>query len=302
MSDACRMLELQALNKGLELKVEADETLCEDNYRGDSGRIRQILINLCGNAIKFTHRGEIKLTLIRAPTDNPDIDLISFGVSDTGIGISPEQLETIFHKFTQADSSINRRYGGSGLGLSISRSLSEAMGGELTAASTLGLGSEFVVHLPLVKDKTLKTLTLSEPQSQAFTHASHRILLVEDSSANVLVAGYFLEAFGYAYDVAEDGRTAVDYIESGNTYGAILMDVQMPGLDGIEATKLIRAFEARQAKSSQRVPIIAMTAHAMTSDRERCMTAGMDDYIAKPFNPEILQTKLMAVLSRSLVN
>lgn len=296
VDDIVQMMALQARAKNLGLSVRNScDCVTERLFIGDVARIKQILVNLCSNAIKFTETGKIVIALSCTPPDQPNDDTetenLIFTVSDTGIGIAPDKLDLIFHKFSQADSSINRKYGGSGLGLSIAKSLTEAMGGSITAHSTAGRGSSFTVSLPLQRAKagTQGSAAVRDGMSAAATDIP--ILLVEDSPANVMVAVYFLEDFGYVCEVADDGRVAVDLIQQGRTYGAILMDVQMPGMDGIEATRQIRQYE--DSVGAKRTPIIAMTAHAMVADRQRCLAAGMDDYIAKPFDPQALRAKLL---------
>lgn len=260
---------------------------------GHPTRLRQIVLNLCSNAIKFTDNGGIHVSITCNTTECPDIETICIAVKDTGIGITEEQLPTIFDKFVQADSSISRRFGGTGLGLAITKTLAEIMGGTICVESVPDQGSTFTVCVPLtlarqgVKDKqmglaTLVAQTLDEK-------APPTVLLVEDFEPNVLVASTFLEGFGYRVDVATNGLEAFDLAKS-HTYVAALMDVQMPGLNGLEATKMIRAHEQQSKKA--RLKKIGMTAHAMAGDKERCLAAGMDDYIAKPFSPGELQSKL----------
>ncbi len=308
VDEIARMLDLQARSKGLTLKV-VTQCACvgERLFIGDVARIRQVLVNLCSNAVKFTQRGGITVSLRCEPAriqeigtqeiGTHDIEQLIFEVEDTGIGIAADNLGAIFTKFSQADSSINRKYGGTGLGLSISRSLTEAMGGTLHAESRLGEGSRFVVSLPLERaEREPSAKTPDADIGPTDVLAGARILLVEDSPANVMVASHYLDAFQSDFEVAEDGEKVVTLVRSGRNYDVILMDVQMPGMDGLEATRQIRAYELESART--RTPIIAMTAHAMVADRERCLTAGMDDYIAKPFNPDVLKEKLVAAVSR----
>ncbi len=267
--------------------------LAGQQYLGDPARLRQIILNLVNNAVKFTDTGSINVTIraIRPAQDGPDQVIIT--VTDTGIGITPEQCALIFQKFMQADSSINRKYGGTGLGLAITKSLVEIMGGTLTVASTPGAGSAFTITLPLDRaDHNIISGTAMPTQTPHDQNAP-RILLVEDNPANVMVAAAFLERFGYRCDIAINGHEALEKLKQ-QAYLLVIMDVQMPGMNGLEATQAIRANEA--AQNTARLPIIGMTAHGLAFDRARCLAAGMDDYMAKPFNPTELQQKITALI------
>ncbi len=218
-------------------------------------------------------------------------------MTDTGIGIAAEHLDNIFNKFTQADSSITRKYGGTGLGLSICKTLVELMGGTISVQSAPGKGSRFSIELPLkpVQAHTFPELVKPapvpepEPTPASASQDPVQILLVEDYWANVLVATSILDNLGYQYEVAENGIEAVRKYTSGQ-FHAVLMDVQMPDMDGIAATHAIRDLEQKEGRGH--CPIIGMTAHALKGDRERCLAAGMDDYISKPFQPIELEEKL----------
>jgi CheY-like chemotaxis protein len=196
----------------------------------------------------------------------------------------------------QADSSISRRYGGTGLGLAITKTLTEIMGGTITVDSTPGEGSTFEVCLPLrlgsEEQWARANIAMQDLTGQAPATNGPLILLVEDHAPNILVATTYLEQFGFRVSVAENGVEAFDKLKS-HSFAAVLMDVQMPGLNGFETTQLIRGYEARQGLPP--LPVIGMTAHAMSGDRERCLAAGMTDYIAKPFDPEDLRNKLLNV-------
>ncbi len=295
------MMNVRVQEKGLRL-ISSLETssLQKKLLLGDPTRLKQVITNLCSNAVKFTERGCITIHVSSRPTDNPLTETLEICVQDTGIGIARDKIDNIFEKFMQADSSINRKYGGSGLGLSISKTLIEAMGGHITVKSELGVGSTFCIQLPL-------KIALVSPQKEpdkAFledgpkrpSDGGTRILLVEDHEPNILVAGTFLENIGFSYDVARSGAQAVEMVKKG-IYDLVLMDVQMPGMNGLEAASLIRANEKRESKLP--VPIIGVTAHAMAGDRERCIGAGMDDYIAKPFKGIELQDKIVRLLNGS---
>lgn len=293
INEVLSMMAVRVREKGLAFTNDGE---CAEHrlFIGDPNRIRQIVLNLCSNAIKFTEKGGVHVSVTCHPTEQEHKETICIAIKDTGIGISPEKLDTIFQKFVQADSSISRKYGGTGLGLAITKTLTEIMGGAVEVESKVGIGSTFKVCLPLeTVEKTPGRLVghASEELSEDRLSESikHRILLVEDYPANILVATTYLEQFGYVSDVAQSGIEAVEKIKS-TPYAAALMDVQMPGMNGLEATHLIRVWEKQQDKP--RTVIIGMTAHALAGDRERCIGSGMDDYIAKPFDPLELKNKL----------
>lgn len=267
----------------------------ETRFMGDPTRLRQIVLNLCSNAVKFTSQGSITFSVISDAMDEPGKHLVTLEVRDTGIGIPPDKLDTVFQKFVQADSSINRKYGGSGLGLAITKTLTEMMGGTIEVESNPGQGSVFRVKLVMDDaqkadiDGFASASSSDAAPTASETPAQGHILLVEDYEPNVLVAGTFLEEFGYTYDVASDGEEALRKLES-KAYAAVLMDVQMPKMNGLDATQSIRLRE--KDGNLPHLPIIGMTAHALAGDRERCIEAGMDDYICKPFVPDEMKEKL----------
>jgi PAS domain S-box-containing protein len=271
------------------------ETACRRGslYLGDPTRLRQVMMNLCGNAAKFTQKGRINVRLVCEPSDRDDIDLVTMSVEDTGPGIAADRLPIIFEKFTQADSSTTRRFGGTGLGLAITKTLVELMGGKIEAESQEGDGSTFTVHLSLARAPSQAMAGYADGahirKPEGMARGQSKVLVAEDHPPNVLVATSFLETFGYTADIAGNGIEAVERVRA-EPYDLILMDVQMPGMDGYDATRKIRTFE----KEAGRKPahIIGMTAHAFLADRERCLAAGMDDYIAKPFDPEDFKAKL----------
>lgn len=254
-------------------------------FLGDPLRIRQILINLVSNAIKFTSDGSITVRIERDGTD--DNSLVRLSVADTGIGIASDKLDHIFEKFTQADSSTTRQYGGTGLGLAICKSLVEVMGGDIGVTSQLGRGSEFTVTLPLQTTGHSKTVRKAEKASLPVTKERPRLLLVEDYPANILVATMTLENMGYDVVSAPNGEEALQILQKEHDrFMAVLMDVQMPVMDGLETTQRLR--QLSNDNGWPRLPVIAMTAHVLQGDRERCLQAGMDHYIAKPFREEEL--------------
>ncbi len=291
VAEVISMMAMRTKEKGLTLE-SVNHCACAEKrlFIGDPARLRQILLNLCSNAIKFTEKGGVSISVLCKPTDREDIEEVSLCIKDTGIGIASNQLSNIFEKFIQADSSINRKYGGTGLGLAITKTLTEIMGGTIKVESVLGKGSTFTAVLPLqtaISDKLNPAIGLLgdrhiTPRDTLMSH----VLLVEDYAPNVLVAGTCLEQFGYTYDVATNGADAIEKIKQ-RDYLVVLMDVQMPDMNGFQATQSIRQYEKQ--KNKKRLTIIGLTAHALTGDRERCIGAGMDDYIAKPFNPNELR-------------
>lgn len=274
-----------ALHRGLALCLEIDEHLPALQAQGDPTRIRQILVNLIGNALKFTEHGEVR---IKAHWEAIDEQTLWFRchVMDTGIGITVERLEAMFDPFQQADNSISRRYGGTGLGLPIARTLAEHMGGTLHAQSEVGKGSCFTLEIPLPYSNTClpteDTPATPKPRPKEKPH----VLLVEDNSINQTVIEAMLRSLGYRVSLASDGAHAVSSVEQGQ-FDAVLMDCRLPTLDGYEATRRIR-----QLGGVGQLPIIALTANALQGDREACLQAGMNDYLAKPFKRTQLQQTL----------
>lgn len=288
---------VQAKRKNLAFTAEIAQVRDLVVY-GDPTRLRQILSNLCNNAVKFTDDGHITLRVAVDTVDQTQC-VITFSVADTGTGVSPEKIDAIFEKFVQEDSSITRKYGGSGLGLTIAKTLTEIMNGTISVQSEHGKGSIFSVTLPFTLAEGQQAfdaplLNIIEPETQRNELMAGHVLLVEDYEPNVLVAGVLLEEFGYSYDVASNGEQAVQKVEA-RCYDAILMDVQMPRMNGLAATRLIRLIEQQQQLPRQ--PIIGMTAHAFSGDRAKCLDSGMDDYICKPFSAEELQAKLKALVT-----
>jgi CheY-like chemotaxis protein len=238
-------------------------------------RIRQILLNLVGNAVKFTQRGEIAVS-VRTQAETEALAEVRIDISDTGIGIAPGSLAHVFQPFAQADSSISRKYGGTGLGLAISKRLVELMGGKVGVESELGRGSTFWFTLRLEKSSAVLPDPARRPGVQPAQRPLH-VLVAEDNLVNQKVATRFLARLGHSADVVSNGREAVEALEH-TGYDVVLMDCQMPEIDGYEATREIR----RREVDRPHVPIIAMTANAIDGDRQICIAAGMDDYIAKP--------------------
>ncbi|MGG2023960.1 response regulator [Pseudomonas sp. S8] len=272
-----------AVQRGLALNLRIPEDMRALQVQGDPTRIRQILVNLVGNALKFTERGRVS---IEAQWQALDHELLWFtcSVRDSGIGISSESLELMFNAFQQADSSISRRYGGTGLGLPIARTLAERMGGTLRAQSEEGLGSVFTLEIPLALYKQILPPLAAPRAANGNGHGEGRhVLLVEDNPVNQTVIEAMLRSLGFTVSVATDGAQAVRSAE-GNDFEVILMDCRLPIIDGYEATRQIRQLPGRGE-----VPIIALTANALQGDRETCLSAGMNDYLAKPFKRNDLQ-------------
>ena len=280
-----------ATDKGLAFHCEIDPDVPEQ-VSGDERRIRQILFNLLDNAVKFTCSGSLSLRVTTSSENNrPALDFI---VEDTGIGISPETLASLFKPFTQADSTTSRPYGGSGLGLAIAKRLAEAMDGSILVASTPGKGSAFTFRLPTSDSSPQSgggfvSLSLEPPNGRTSQHAAGAtVLLVEDNATSCMLTGKILEFLGYHVEFAINGHEALQAFRKGR-FSAILMDMQMPVMDGLVATKKIREVEG---VLGGHVPIIALTANVMPGDAERCLAAGMDDFLSKPFNKDALAAKL----------
>ncbi|WP_395604916.1 response regulator [Pseudomonas sp. B21128] len=280
-----------AVQRGLALNLRIPEDMRGLQVQGDPTRIRQILVNLVGNALKFTEQGRVS---IEAQWQSLDHELLWFtcSVRDSGIGISSESLELMFNAFQQADSSISRRYGGTGLGLPIARTLAERMGGTLRAQSEEGLGSVFTLEIPLALYKqALPKQVAPRALNGDGQGAGRTVLLVEDNPVNQTVIEAMLRSLGFTVSVATDGAQAVRSAE-GSEFEVILMDCRLPIIDGYEATRQIRNLPGRG-----NVPIIALTANALQGDRETCLSAGMNDYLAKPFKRNDLQQILQRWVS-----
>jgi len=289
-------LTARAHAKQLELILEASPL--PRMLRGDPTRLMQALINYAGNAIKFTERGSITIRT-RLLEDAEDCKLIRFEVSDTGIGISPEQCQRLFAEFEQAESSTSREYGGSGLGLAITRKLARLMGGEAGVSSTLGAGSTFWFTARLgvsnVAVAALPEPAPEQPPKQLLLqrYAGRQVLVVDDEVINQMVAEGLMDDVGLVVEFADNGMEAVEKLTNG-LYDVVLMDMQMPKMNGLDATRAIRLIPGRE-----NVPIIAMTANAFEADRQQCLAAGMNDYLSKPVKPATLYAILLNWLGKS---
>jgi len=291
------LLSEQAHNKGIELKAIVLSDVSA-GLRGDAGRLRQVLTNLIGNALKFTEEGKVFVEVTQETNTDADT-ILRFTIKDTGIGLPVDVRPRLFQPFTQADGSTTRKYGGTGLGLAISKQLVELMGGEIGFASEPGQGSTFWFTARMQQPLPADQSTLPPPSRlvttdrlrdvDALVKSTVRILLVEDYVINQAVAVGQLEKLGYRADVVDDGFAALKALAL-DRYDIVLMDCQMPKLDGYDASAEIRRREA--ASGGRHTPIIAMTANAMMGDREKCIAAGMDDYITKPIRAEDLQRVL----------
>jgi CheY-like chemotaxis protein len=294
------LLQHKAISRGVELKVEIDPHV-PLALKGDPGRLRQILMNLVGNGIKFTDQGSISIQVKRVTALESEPAQIEISVIDSGIGMNEEQQRKLFQAFSQVDSSTTRRFGGTGLGLAISKRLVELMGGTIGVVSTPGLGSRFWFRLPLrevtaAEEQAEKDLDAQSHDQSLQSPCAHkpRLLVVEDNEVNLRMAIMMLEKHGFSADVARDGEQAVDQFAA-RAYDAILMDCHMPHMDGHEATRAIREIEASTHWRRPRCRIIAMTANVMDGERERCFEAGMDDYVSKPLRGKALTEALARI-------
>lgn len=277
----------QAREKKLNLDYTIDEHL-NKILLGDPVRLNQILINLISNAMKFTHSGSIHVNCT-CDRDQKNICWVRIEVSDTGVGIPAEKLNTIFDSFSQADASVTRKYGGTGLGLTIAKQLVELQNGRITVLSKEHVGSTFIVLIPYSKAKNISKTASITKEKKGLDSKDYAldVLLVEDNDINRLYAKTILKNWNCTTETAENGLVAVEKLK-GRTFDVVLMDVQMPVMDGYEATKAIRMM----APPLRDIPIVALTANATKVDVEKCLAAGMNDYLPKPFTPDDLYRKL----------
>ena len=279
-------------NKGLRLDVSLASDL-PGHVRGDSARMRQIFANLISNAVKFTSAGCIQVSVAVGVGSNDKVQL-DCAVRDSGIGIPADRLDRLFKAFSQVDSSTTRQYGGTGLGLVICARLAEAMGGNIRAQSTVGVGStfhfslQFALGMAPAPDLAAPGSAVDTAHAVGAPHSIPRILVVDDNKVNQILAIALLAKLGIAADLACDGAQAVERVRNG-AYDIVLMDMQMPVMDGITATRCIRNLALRAQPR-----IIALTANAFASDREQCLNAGMDDFLSKPFKVGDLRSKIAA--------
>lgn len=287
VSDLTKSLRLTAEQKGLKLKTIISPLLNE-NVIGDPGRLRQILLNLVANAIKFTSKGEVLVRAIETMRTEKEIS-VRFEIEDSGIGISEDNLKKLFEPFVQADSSMSRKFGGTGLGLSICQRLVELMNGKIGVTSSEHKGSIFWFEITFQKSQNINAGQMQSFEQDVAPDKIGRILVVEDNFVNQKVARAILEKIGHRVDTVGNGLEALSALEQ-FPYDIVLMDCQMPEMDGFEATEVIRS--QKRPKIPSAIPIIAMTANALSSDKDRCIAAGMNDYISKPVNINVLNKLL----------
>ena len=280
-------LEGQAEGKAIALVKEIDQS-CQGGVLGDPTRLSQVLFNLVGNSIKFTEHGAVTIKVKEKKRTNQSL-AFDISIIDTGIGIAKDRISGLFEAFSQADGSITRRFGGSGLGLTISKQLIEMMGGSITVDSTLGKGSTFIVSLEL-ETCELNTEATNRPDSEKTFTRNPKILLAEDNKVNQVIAVAFLKSLGLKCEIANNGLEAVEMAKK-TQYELIFMDMQMPLLDGLEATRKIKMLQGYED-----VMIVALTANAFTKDRQRCFDAGMIDYLSKPLTKKSLTILLNKLL------
>jgi CheY-like chemotaxis protein len=273
MAAAAESFAVVARGKSLDFSLEVAES-ARGWWRGDADRLRQIIGNLLSNAVKFTAQGSVHARI----DVNPVNGALRFLVRDTGVGISADKLPALFEKFTQADNSATRRFGGTGLGLAISRELTQMMGGAIDVQSREGHGSTFTVELPLPRGEPVAPAAAVQAPS-ASDEGSLRLLAAEDNVTNQQVLAAVMDSLGIEVDIVPDGKQAVEAWRLGG-YDLILMDIQMPVMDGIAAAREIRSVE--QAEDRRRTPIVALTANALTHQVDEYLAAGMDDHVAKP--------------------
>jgi CheY-like chemotaxis protein len=285
--DSIRIFDSAVREKHLDVRLSIAPG-CPEWARGDPARVRQVLVNLIGNAVKFTNEGCVDVLVERAGPAG-----LQFVVRDTGIGIPPEKLGAIFNAFTQADGSHTRRFGGTGLGLTITRRLVDLMGGRVWAESGIGQGSRFFFELPM----GVGCAPAASRQEDALVEAPPlklHVLVAEDNAVNQKVILAVLGRQGFSVTLASNGKEAWGHFRDGR-FDLILMDVQMPEMDGLQATRLIREEEKRHA-SGERIPILALTAHASLAQHEECLAVGMDGILTKPLNVPSLLREIRAIV------
>lgn len=305
VEDVRSIMSVKAAEKNLQLGINY-QAAKDYEFHGDKTKIKQVLFNLVNNAIKFTERGFVNLFASISDSMHPEIKILNLEVIDSGIGIEENKLDAIFGKFIQADSSTARIYGGTGLGLSICKSIVDLIGGDIVVTSKVGLGSNFKVSLPLpCKPSKTGNTELNNEYSVTDNLESVdgindkdrlKVLVAEDYEGNIIAVLDFLQGEGCEVVVAKNGEIAVKYYQS-SSFDIILMDVQMPRMDGLTATRLIKEMEVKQNKRP--TPILGMTANAMKEDRERCLAAGMDDYISKPMRLDELSSKIKQLVEKN---
>jgi len=294
IKDACLYVESNAKLKKIELNYSIGETVPEV-FIGDSIRLSQIFVNLVSNAIKFTEKGEVAISA-DAIEENEDVVVVEFRVRDTGIGIPQEKQQKIFELFEQATNSASRKFGGVGLGLSMVKRLVELQNGKIFLESTPGIGSEFYFRMPFLKLNDTENYKETEHVLVGVEESGKgiKVLIVEDNPINQLLVIKVLQKKGFYTVVARNGKIAIEKYKT-EDFDIILMDLQMPEMDGYEAARFIRSMDSDKAS----IPIVAMTAHTIQGELEKCMAIGMNDYVSKPFSPEDLNAKIQRLVKRS---
>ncbi len=291
LDSVSKTFEVKIKEKAIGFNFDVEEDLPR-KVCGDPVRVNQILLNIIGNAIKFTEKGSVTIKCGLFEKNENHI-ILNFAVIDTGIGIKEENIDKVFESFSQANTSITRKFGGTGLGLPISKKLIELHGGTLKLESTYGEGTIFSFNLkfgyPIIEEA--KKVQPAGAQLTDLQKSKIRILLAEDNKINQLVATKFLDRFGFKSDIANNGQEAIDRVEN-QEYDLILMDVQMPEVDGLQATRIIKSSQRTRNKD---IKVMAMTASVLKDEVQRCYDAGMDDYIPKPFDPDELYAKIVSL-------
>ena len=296
LSESQKSLEITAAHKGIKFDVQKLELPFA--VMGDSTRIRQVLLNLMSNAIKFTHEGGVSVDVETVNESDSEVKL-KFSVVDTGIGISEKAIAKMFKAFTQADDSTSRKYGGTGLGLSICKQLVELMGGQIGLFSTEGKGSTFWFEVPFAKGRALEILKSQQHNKLFNTHYSGHVLVADDNQINQKVISRTLTKLGLKVDLAENGREVISKLNENPFFNLVFMDCHMPEMDGYEATSRIRN---NINASYNKIPIIALTANAMVGERDKCIQIGMSDYLTKPIDDNRLHEVLSKYLEKSEVS
>ncbi len=295
LSNTIELMLPKAMEKGLQLSSTVDKNV--PNYlMGDPTRLTQVLINLVSNSLKFTEKGYVSISVRKLSDKNDNVEL-EFSVKDTGIGISQDKLHAIFDAFTQADNATARKYGGTGLGLAIVKQLADLQGGSISVTSAEGEGSCFMYKITYSKGNKSDDSTntpIAPEKEMSFTIKDVKVLVVEDNAINQLLIRKILGKWGWKLEVAENGLAALKLLEY-NDFDIILMDIQLPEMNGYEATEIIRT---KMNAPKRNIPIIAMTANVMASEEQKCYSAGMNDYISKPFNSKNLYSKVVALLNK----
>lgn len=296
LKDLSNNLSVTAKSRGLELLIDIDKNIPEI-VKGDKVKLSQIINNLVGNALKFTKKGFVRISCkLDAVKSDPNTNFIYFEVKDTGIGIKKEHLESVFNSFTQSDSSIGRLYGGTGLGLTITKNFIELQGGEIGVKSRYGIGSTFYFYLPFEPVQKMSETPVPE-KKEVFEPLNLKVLVADDMKINQMVVGQILQKWGVVVDLASNGMEALALLEK-HQYDLVLMDMQMPGMSGCDVTEVIRT--DKRFRSIKDIPIIAFTANAFESSKKKVFDAGMNGFVSKPLIPRELYKTLSKIKKQIL--